>query len=143
MNAGVEIILERIKTHPEEFCTKGGGFIGNGKWSRILESYEQHLSPEDVKAIDDAIDKAQQDNFTEEVMTILMDGRDKALDEDAIPTPPRQRVRLSAPDGSIGRVVMDKSKEWHDLMSKGWIDNRRMGASTRWASPAITIPPTK
>lgn len=97
MNAGVEIILERIKTHPEEFCTKGGGWIGNGKWSRILEGYEQHLAPEDVKAIDDAIDKAQQDNFTEEVMTILMDGRDVLADDEEFVNIPAQKIPRAIP----------------------------------------------
>jgi hypothetical protein len=82
MNAGVEIILERIKTNPEEFVTKGGGRISNGKWSRVLDNYSQHLDKEDYDAIKTAIDKVQQDYFTEEVMTILVDGRDIADDEE-------------------------------------------------------------
>ena len=131
MNAGVKIILERIKTHPEEFCTKGGGFIGNGKWSRILESYEQHLDPEDVKAIDDAIDQVQRDYFTEEVMTILTDGRDTVADEDQLAHIARvieekKRVRMTSPDGTPDRIVMDKSQEWSDLLRDGWTDSRRM-----------------
>lgn len=76
MNAGVEIILERIKTHPEEFANKGGGRLTNGKWSRVLENYGGHLEQEEIDAINNAIDKVNQDYFTEEVMTILVDGRD-------------------------------------------------------------------
>jgi hypothetical protein len=132
MNAGVEIILERIKTHPEEFCTKGGGFIGNGKWSRILQNYEQHLPPEEVKAIDDAIDKVQQDYFTEEVMTILMDGRDTLADEDtryANVSHTTQRVRLASPDGSISKIVTQGSQSFKDLISQGFIDPKRMKTS--------------
>ena len=82
MNAGIEIILERIKTHPEEFVTKGGGRIANGKWSRVIDNYSQHLDKEDYDAIKNAIDKVQQDYFTEEVMTILVDGRDIADDDE-------------------------------------------------------------
>ena len=81
MNAGVEIILERIKTNPEEFVSKGGGRIANGKWSRVLDNYSQHLDKEEYDAIKNAIDKAQQDNFTEEVMTILAEGTDAKSDE--------------------------------------------------------------
>ena len=81
MNAGVEIILERIKTHPEEFANKGGGRLTNGKWSRVLENYGGHLEQEEIDAINNAIDKVNQDYFTEEVMTILVDGRDVASDE--------------------------------------------------------------
>lgn len=81
MNAGVEIILERIKTNPEEFVSKGGGKIANGKWSRVLDNYSQHLNKEEYDAIKNAIDKVQQDYFTEEVMTILSEGADLASDE--------------------------------------------------------------
>lgn len=159
MNAGVEIILERIKTHPEEFCTKGGGRIANGKWSRVIDNYSQHLNKEDYDAIKNAIDKVQQDNFTEEVMTILMDGRDKAMDEESeleriTRSLNKSRVRMTSPDGSTDRIVVDKSQEWQDLISQGWTDSRRMRTSASvtlssgnsnatWATPTITIPPTK
>lgn len=132
MNAGVEIILERIKTHPEEFCTKGGGFIGNGKWSRVLENYEQHLPPEEVKAIDDAIDQVQQGYFTEEVMTILADGRDKAMDVDEkpMPMPTSRPIRLISADGSISKMVTYGSQSFKDLISQGFIDPKRMRTSS-------------
>jgi len=157
MNAGVEIILERIKTHPEEFCSKGGGRLSNGKWSRVLDNYGGHLDEEDINAINDAIDKVNQDYFTEEVMTILVEGRDPASDEDATPPPPppRQRIRLTSPDGLTTQTVMDKSPSFKGLISQGWIDPRRMitsgggtvtlnsGAiSGTWSTPTITIPPT-
>jgi hypothetical protein len=158
MNAGVEIILERIKTNPEEFCTKGGGKLANGKWSRVLENYAGHLEQEDIDKINDAIDKVNQDYFTEEVMTILAEGRDKATDEESqlerlarsINTNP-QRVRLTSPDGAHNKIVTDKSQSFKDLLAQGWIDRRRMASSVTlntgavsgtWATPTITIPPT-
>ena len=128
MNAGVEIILERIKTHPEEFCTKGGGTIANGKWSRVIDNYSQHLNKEDYDAIRNAIDKVQQDYFTEEVMTILMDGRDKALDEAVVINTVR-RTHLQSPDGLNSKVVVVGSQEFNSLLSQGWTDSRRMRTS--------------
>jgi hypothetical protein len=97
MNAGVEIILERIKTHPEEFCTKGGGKLANGKWSRVLENYGGHLEQEDINALNEAIDKVQQEYFTEEVMTILIDGRDVLADDDDYVTIPAQKIPRAMP----------------------------------------------
>ena len=134
MNAGVEIILERIKTHPEEFCSKGGGFIGNGKWSRVLENYEQHLPPEEVKAIDDAIDKVQQNYFTEEVMTILVDGRDVVGEQDTyrlanVASTTSRPIRLTSADGSISKMVTYGSQSFKDLISQGFIDPKRMKTS--------------
>lgn len=96
MNAGVEIILERIKTHPEEFCTKGGGKLANGKWSRVLENYGGHLEQEDINALNEAIDKVQQEYFTEEVMTILIDGRDVLADDEFVNIP-AQRIPKTKP----------------------------------------------
>lgn len=146
MNAGVEIILERIKTHPEEFANKGGGKLANGKWSRVLENYAGHLEQEDIDAINDAIDKVNQDYFTEEVMTILADGIDKANDDESkferlarsINTP--QRVRLTSPDGAHNKIVTDKSQSFKDLLAQGWIDRRRMATVPSY--PTTTIPPT-
>jgi hypothetical protein len=125
MNAGVEIILERIKTHPEEFCVKGGGFLGNGKWSRILENYEQHLAPEDVKAIDDAIDKIQQDYFTEEVMTILVDGVDKLVENSLTDIARKINSGRQPPPRMASSVTLNTG-----------------AVSGTWATPTITIPPT-
>jgi hypothetical protein len=131
MNAGVEIILERIKTHPEEFCNKGGGKIVNGKWSRVLENYGGHLEQEDIDAINNAIDKVQQNYFTEEVMTILVDGRDKAIDVDEkpMPMPTSRPIRLISPDGSISKMVTYGSQSFKDLISQGFIDPKRMKTS--------------
>jgi hypothetical protein len=147
MNAGVEIILERIKTHPEEFANKGGGKLANGKWSRVLENYAGHLEQEDIDAINDAIDKVNQDYFTEEVMTILADGIDKANDDESkfeqlTRSLNRSKVRMTSNDGLTDRIVVDRSQEWADLLSQGWTDNRRMKTSATWATPTITIPPT-
>jgi hypothetical protein len=97
MNAGVEIILERIKTHPEEFCIKGGGKLANGKWSRVLENYGGHLEQEDINALNEAIDKIQQEYFTEEVMTILIDGRDVLADDDDYVNIPAQKIPRAMP----------------------------------------------
>ena len=43
MNNGVELLLERMKTHPEEFS--GLGKDGS-KWYPLITSYRQHLAEE-------------------------------------------------------------------------------------------------
>ena len=134
MNAGVEIILERIKTHPEEFCSKGGGKLANGKWSRVLENYGGHLEQEDINEINNAIDKIQQDYFTEEVMTILVDGRDVVDDANAfkyanVSSTTSRPIRLTSADGSISKMVTYGSQSFKDLISQGFIDPKRMKTS--------------
>ena len=68
MNDGVRILLERIKTNPEEFYSNV-----NGKWSQIINGYIMHLNKEDRDILNDAIDKLMQQRFTEEVLGELVD----------------------------------------------------------------------
>jgi hypothetical protein len=65
MNEGVKILIERIKTNPEEF-THGS------KWAGIIHGYKAYLSKEDAQALDDAYNGLMQQTFTEKVMKELL-----------------------------------------------------------------------
>jgi len=66
MLAGVEILLERMKTNPEEFVE--GGY---SKWSRVMGDGWDILTEEEQTALRDAHNKAKRDHFTGEVMRVL------------------------------------------------------------------------
>jgi len=65
MNEGVKILLERIKTNPEEF-TEGS------KWGPLIQSHKMFLNEEDAKALNDALNGLMQERFTEKVMKELL-----------------------------------------------------------------------
>ena len=65
MNEGVKILLERIKTNPEEFTTQE-------KWGHLIQSHKMFLNEEDAKALDDALNGLMQQRFTEKVMKELL-----------------------------------------------------------------------
>ena len=65
MNEGVKILLERIKTNPEEF-TDGS------KWAGVIHGYKAYLGKEDAQALDDAYNGLMQNKFTELVMKELL-----------------------------------------------------------------------
>jgi len=75
MNEGVKILLERMKTHPEEFVPKYDG--GVTKWGSVIGQYKTYLTKEDYKALDDAwketVVTAMQDEFTQVVLEELVD----------------------------------------------------------------------
>ena len=75
MNDGVAMLLERMKTHPEEF-TVGEGVIG--KWDTLIREYETILDPEDVALFRQARGKLLQQRFTERVMEELIDPTEKS-----------------------------------------------------------------
>jgi hypothetical protein len=64
-NAGVALLLERIKTNPEEF-------LEGGKWGALIHRFERYFSDEDAKALSNAIDELMQQKFTEKVLEELV-----------------------------------------------------------------------
>jgi hypothetical protein len=66
MLTGVEILLERMKTNPEEFIE--GGL---SKWSRVIDAGWEVLGEEERNALQDAIRSAKREHFNGEVMRVL------------------------------------------------------------------------
>ena len=74
MLAGVEILLERMKTNPEEFVE--GGY---SKWSRVMGSGWDILTEDERTALQNAHNEAKRDHFTGEVLRVLAQGHDEQL----------------------------------------------------------------
>jgi hypothetical protein len=70
MNEGVKILLERMKTNPDEFIAPI--HTGASKWGHLIESYKDSLDVEDQQAIKDGYKKIHQQRFTESVMRELL-----------------------------------------------------------------------
>lgn len=64
MNAGLKILVERMKTNPEEFCY-------GGKWAEIIERYKQYFSTEEMRQITEAKRQMYMDEFAGVVMAKL------------------------------------------------------------------------
>jgi hypothetical protein len=69
MNTGIQILIERMKTNPEEFTTPR--VTVSDKWESLLKDYWKHLPEEDKAAYQQARDAMIQDEFTEMVMKKL------------------------------------------------------------------------
>ena len=65
MNEGVKILIERMKTNPEEF-------LQGSKWAGLIHGYKSYLSEEDAKILQDTYNGLMQQEFTEKVMTELL-----------------------------------------------------------------------
>lgn len=74
MNEGVKIILERMKTHPEEFVPAYEG--GTTKWNNIIGRYHNFLTTEESEAITKAqkavVHEVMRERFTSAVMEELL-----------------------------------------------------------------------
>lgn len=79
MNEGVKIILERMKTHPEEFVPEYDG--GTTKWNSIIGRYHNYLTKEESEAIvksqKDTVNEVMRERFTQAVMKELLDPKEQ------------------------------------------------------------------
>ena len=66
MNDGVALLLERMKTNPEEF-------LDEGKWARVMNDHVIFLEEDDRNALNAGINKLHQQRFTEQVMEELVE----------------------------------------------------------------------
>ena len=67
MNDGVELILERMKTHPEEFYGE------ENRWSYLMDSYEKFFTEHEKDMIVRAIYDMRRKEFTQLVMEKLLE----------------------------------------------------------------------
>lgn len=70
MNEGVKLLLERIKTHPEEFM-KGG------RWTYLLSEYNEYIS-EELRPITEEVRGLISQEFTKEVMKELLHAEEQS-----------------------------------------------------------------
>jgi hypothetical protein len=83
MNKGVEILLERMKSNPEEFVPEYDG--GTTKWGMVIGHFQAYLSKEDKETLDTAwketVVTAMQEKFTQAVMKELLDPKSLELED--------------------------------------------------------------
>lgn len=70
MSIASDIILERLKTHPEEFVHVDGD-ITHGTWSPLINNMPRWATPEEIKAIEEGIVEARRTLANEIAMKIL------------------------------------------------------------------------
>lgn len=84
MNEGVKILLERMKTNPEEFIAESN--YGATKWGTLLQEYRPYLDKEDLEVFDAAhketIFVIMKQRFTEAVMKELLAPEEEVSDEE-------------------------------------------------------------
>ena len=67
---GMKIILERMKTNPEEFVNNLGLV---GRWENIVRLNSDVLTEEETKTFNDALRKLKRESFTAKVLQTLME----------------------------------------------------------------------
>ena len=84
MLSAIEILIERTKTHPEEFSD--GQLNKHSKWGDLINNFSPCMTQEEREALAAAMTEAKRTLFNEAVMKRLVgtDGESNLLEEIAI-----------------------------------------------------------
>jgi hypothetical protein len=66
MMTGIELMLKRMETHPEEFVGVSGGC--SKEWYAVFSPVIPYLTEEELNAVNEALKKAHREHFTGQVM---------------------------------------------------------------------------
>lgn len=75
MENGVKIIIERLKTNPEEFEAQGN------RWINIVRAYKDFMTEEDKVAIENALRPLVMEKMNADVLNTLMRTENEAQGE--------------------------------------------------------------
>lgn len=112
MLTGIELMLKRMETHPEEFVGHNGGCTT--EWHTAFSNVVPHLSEDERASVNTALTKAYRDFFNGEVMRIIS-GEARS----------DHRLSISS-SGNLSRVLQ-KQEEEKILAGLG---ESRLGTST-------------
>ena len=76
MNKGVEILLARMESNPEEFAIRMN--YGESQWSGLINMFKHCLDQEDMDALEAGTKKCNQEMFTRKVMEALLDPKEES-----------------------------------------------------------------
>jgi hypothetical protein len=71
MIEGIKILLERMKTHPEEFVIDSYG--GSSKWEKIVDRYRAVLTPQELGEFERGRREAMRQSFTAKILETLLE----------------------------------------------------------------------
>ena len=73
MNEGIRLLLERMKTNPEEFDIEEGALYSSNKWGKLVcdAVRDEVFSEEERSAVKEAFRQVRRNNFTSDVLRAL------------------------------------------------------------------------
>ena len=85
MNEGVRLLIERMKTNPEEFDIGDGALYSSNRWGKLLHitmTDEKTFTKEEREAVKTAFIQARRNNFTADVIRTLTINEDPVIKAD-------------------------------------------------------------
>lgn len=126
MNEGVQIILERMKTHPEEFVPPYNH--GATKWGGLINHYNEYLTKEESETLSkkmrETVISVMRERFTKDVMKELLDPKEDGVTLTNIPHPVNvgyanasSGLTLTVPNGGAGAQWANTTAAGHTTLN--------------------------
>lgn len=115
MLTGIELMLKRMESHPEEFVGHNGGCTT--EWHTAFSNVAPHLSEDEKVLVSAALTKAYRDFFNGEVMRIISGEAKSDIN----------RLRISS-GGNLARVLQKNQEEAEGIL--GAIGGATLSTST-------------
>jgi len=128
MEMGTEILLARMKEHPEEFVNDNSVRRLDGlRWDSVLRDAREHLPEEDVKALEAGMKQLYIDRFNERVLKVLAGESEPEQPEGTITYKTQGRYQTGVTDtrGLFGNPV-DAHEEYMKQKQYEMDQQRRM-----------------
>lgn len=120
MEVGTQILIDRMKTNPEEF---GEGSIS--KWGRVWAYAMEHLPDEDKQALREANRRMRVEKFNEMVMTTLAGENDSVEETLTYKASGRYTTGWTDPRGLYGNSIADTNAATNVATQKMLTDELR------------------
>lgn len=84
MNQGIQMLLERMKTNPEEFRMEEGSLYSSNRWSMLIHSAvsSEVFTKEESNAVREALRVARREIFTADVVRTLTTDVDNPIKQE-------------------------------------------------------------
>jgi hypothetical protein len=108
MNEGVRLLIERMKTNPEEFRIDDGALYSSNRWGKLVNgamSDERVFTKEERKAVQTAFLELRRNNFTADVIRTLHTEEDPIIKKEWITAALVKGATITTTDLN-GKVLM-------------------------------------
>ena len=133
MLTGLDILIARMKTNPEEFLIDRDFMLG-GKWNDLINYAGRVANEEEQQALEDAIKEMHRDDFNERVMKRLAGEEVKQVEQ---PTPyiTKGSVNVNAAQQQMAKQQMMQQQQMiqnsqNAGLQGGQYDPNRQGYAT-------------
>ena len=117
MNQGIQMLLERMKTNPEEFRMEEGSLYSSNKWSKLIHSAisSEVFTKEESDAVREALKVARRELFTTDVVRTLTTEVDNPIKQEWVneaivkSARPNNLITTAIANGTISNKLYNNS----------------------------------